>query len=215
MAWLRRGEHAMGTLWQAPPRVDNHAVNVPRRLLDMVWLLALLTAACTGFRAVGNDVYRCPQPGEDQLARTIEANDIRTVVSLRGDGQGTASSARAAEGAGISCRNVPMSATRLPRPETLLELWQIAATAERPLLLHCRAGVDRTGLACAICVLHDTGDLAAARDQLAMVSNGHLGMFGTEKMDAVLDRFAPYAGELAFPDWVRNVYGAQFAAALH
>ncbi len=179
----------------------------------MVLLLALLTAACTGFRAVGRDVYRSPQPGEDQLARTIAAYDLRTVVSLRGDGLGTASSRRAAESAGITFLNVPMSASRLPRPETLLELWRIAATAERPLLLHCRAGVDRTGLACAICVLHDTGDLAAARGQLALVPNGHTGMFGTERMDEVLDRFAPHASQMAFPDWVRDVYRVEFATA--
>lgn len=186
-------------------------MNTCRRAPGLVWLLALLTTACTGFRAIGRDVYRCPQPREDQLARTIEAYDIRTIVSLRNDGKGTASSARAADGAGISFLNVPMSATHLPKPETLLALWRIAATAERPLLLHCRAGVDRTGLACALCVLHDTGDLAAARAQLAMVPNGHLGMFGTEKMDEVLDSFAPYAGQLAFPDWVRDVYSTQFA----
>ncbi len=83
-------------------------------------LLLLTLGACSGFRAVGNDVFRCPQPGEDQLARAIAAHGIRTVVSLRGDGDGTAATARAATGAGIAFRNVRMSATRLPKPATLL-----------------------------------------------------------------------------------------------
>ena len=186
-------------------------VSLCRRLLLLQ--MAGLLAACTGFRIVRPDVFRCPQPGEDQLARTIEAHDLRTVVCLRGEGAPTAGSARAAESAGIQFWNVPMSATRQPSPETLLLLWRVAAEAPRPLLLHCRAGVDRTGLASAIVVLHDTGDLDAARDQLDLVPNGHLGWFGTGAMDDVLDRYEAHADRLSFPDWVRDVYAAEFAAA--
>ncbi len=177
-------------------------------------LLALLTATsgCTGFREVGHGVWRSPQPGEERLARRIAEHDIRTVVCLRGDGDPTALSARATEQSGARFWNVPMSATRLPRPETLLELWRVADEAERPLLLHCRAGVDRTGLAAALVVLHDTGDLAAARAQLALVPNGHVGAFGTGAMDEVLDRYEPHAAATAFPDWVRTEYAPWFAA---
>lgn len=177
-----------------------------------VLLAMVLLPACTGFRLVRPDVYRSPQPGEDQLARRIDDYGIRTVVCLRGDGNPTAVSARATEGAGATFWNVPMSATRMPRPETLLELWRVAGAAPRPLLLHCRAGVDRTGLAAAIVVLHDTGDLAAARAELALLPNGHLAMFGTEAMDEVLDRYEPHAATMRFPDWVRDVYAPWFRA---
>lgn len=175
------------------------------------WLLGVLAAACTGFRAVGDDVFRSPQPGEDALARQIAAHDLRTVVCLRGDGDGAAATARAAQGAGIRFWQVPLSAMHLPAPEVLLELWRVAATAERPLLLHCRSGIDRTGLASAIVVLHDTGDLEAARAQLALLPHGHLGLFRAGAMDDVLDRFAPYAARMAFPDWVRDVYAPGLA----
>ncbi|MBM4060761.1 MAG: hypothetical protein FJ265_06665 [Planctomycetes bacterium] len=175
--------------------------------------LVLLLAACAGVRPVGRDVYRSSQPSEDQLLRAIDAHGIRTVVCLRSPGDGAATSARAASGTGIRFWTVPMSATRLPSPETLLELWQVAATAERPLLLHCRAGVDRTGLASAITVLHDTADLDRARAELSLL-RGHVGLFGTEAMDEVLDRYAPHQGRMAFPDWVREVYAVEFAAAV-
>lgn len=175
--------------------------------------LALALAACTGFTVVRPGVYRSPQPGEDQLARRIAAHDIRTVACLRGDGEPSAASRRAADGAGAEFVQVPMSATRRPSAATLLALWGLAETAQRPLLLHCRAGVDRTGLAAAIIVLHDTGDLAEARAQLALVPYGHVGAFGTEAMGAVLDAFEPYAGRMAFPDWVRDVYAAAAPAA--
>ena len=180
--------------------------------MSMPWTALLLAlAACTGFREARPGVYRSPQADEDRLVRRIEQYDIRTVVCLRG-GRSARSSERAADAADVAFHAVPMSATRLPHPDTLLALWRIAAEAERPVLLHCRAGVDRTGLACAIVALHDTGDLAAARSQLALVPNGHLGAFGTEAMDEVLDRYEPHAGELSFPDWVERVYAADYAA---
>src|SRR5690606_7068908 len=96
--------------------------------------------------------------------------------------------------------------TRTVSPETLLALWHAAARAPRPLLVHCRAGVDRPGLASALIVLHDTGDLERARGQLALLPYGHLGAFGTEKMGEVLDAYAPHHGTLSFPDWVTTVY---------
>jgi uncharacterized protein (TIGR01244 family) len=169
-------------------------------------LSMLLLTACTGFTEVRPGVFRSPQPGEDQLARRIAAHGIRTVACLRGDGEPSAASARATLASGATFVTVPMSATRPPRPDTLLQLWRLAATAERPLLLHCRAGVDRTGLAAALVVLHDTGDLEAARGQLALVPYGHVGAFGTQAMDHVLDAYEPYAGSMAFPDWVQQVY---------
>lgn len=201
-------------LEQEPARADSAAVPAPRVALP--WLLlpcVPFAAACTGFREVRPGVYRSGQPGEDQLFRRITAFGLRTVVCLRGRSDPAAASARATEGAGIHFWNVPMSATRLPRPETLHELWRVAATAERPLLLHCRAGVDRTGLAAAIVVLHDTGDLAAARAQLATFPHGHLGMIGTEAMDEVLDRYSRHADRLTFPQWIDEVYAGEFAAA--
>jgi hypothetical protein len=169
--------------------------------------IAMLSlAACTGFREVGNGVYRSGQPGEDRMARRIEQHDIATVVCLRSENGTSAPSARAALGTGAEWWNVPFSATRTPTPETLLALWRVAAEAPRPLWIHCRAGVDRTGLASAVVVLHDTGDLARAREQLDLLPHGHLAAFGTEKMDEVFDRYEPHHGTMTFPDWVANVY---------
>jgi protein tyrosine/serine phosphatase len=192
--------------------VENAETKAMVRLRLCLLLLAGVTAGCTGFRTVRPGVFRSPQPGEDQLARTIAAHDIRTVVCLRGNGDPSAASARAATAAGATFWQVPLSAVRRPPPATLLELWRVADQAPRPLLLHCRAGVDRTGLAAAIVVLHDTGDLSAARQQLALLPHGHLGIFGTEAMDEVLDGYERHAAQMSFPDWVRDVYAAEFDA---
>ncbi len=181
------------------------------RSLMLLVGLGLLTA-CTSFREVRPGVFRSGQPTEDWLARRIEQYGMQSVICLRGSNDNSAPTARAAVGAGIVFASVPMSATSPPRPATLLELWRLAANAPRPVLLHCRAGVDRTGLAAALFVLHDTGDLALARAQLALLPHGHLALFGQQAMDAVLDRYEPHHGKLSFPDWVQQVYAAEFAA---
>lgn len=161
--------------------------------------------ACTGLREVVPGVYRSPQPAEAQLFHRVEDLGLRTIVCLRGHGEQSAIAERVAIGTGIDFVAVPMSATRLPKPATLHALWQVAATAERPLLLHCRAGVDRSGLLAALVVLHDTGDFERARDQLSLLK-GHTGLLGTAAMDDVLDRYEAYVGRMPFPQWIDEVY---------
>jgi protein tyrosine phosphatase (PTP) superfamily phosphohydrolase (DUF442 family) len=177
---------------------------------SFVVLLVSCAAACTGFREVRPGVYRAPQPSDDRLDRMIERQGIRTVVCLRTVTEDSGASARAAAYPGLTFWNVPFSATRLPSPATLLELWDVAVRAERPVLLHCRAGVDRTGLAAALVVLHDTGDLAAARSQLAFLPHGHVGLDAAAMSD-VLDRYEAWHGRKPFPDWVRDVYADEYA----
>ncbi len=186
---------------------------MPRLRILLAASLAL-TAGCTGFRELRPGVFRAPQMHEDLLARKVGEHDIKTLVCLRG-GRSCRSTARVAIGMETTFVSVPLSASRLPEPGKLLALWQIAATAERPLLLHCRAGVDRTGLASAIVTLHDTGDLAAAFDQLDLIPYGHVSIGPTAAMDTVLELYAPHAtAGMAFPDWARNVYPGQRAELL-
>jgi protein tyrosine phosphatase (PTP) superfamily phosphohydrolase (DUF442 family) len=176
--------------------------------------LCVLAAAggCTGFHTVREgSVYRDRQPAEDELVQRIEEHGIRTVVVLRGESRDTEPSRRATLATGIDYVAIPLSASAPPPPDKLLQLWDAFEHAQRPLLLHCRAGVDRTGLAAALAVLHDTDDLDEARHQLALVPYGHLGWFGTGAMDDVIDRYAPWHGTMSFPDWVQGIYARQIA----
>lgn len=174
-------------------------------------LLLVLASSCTGFREGMPGVFRSPFAREEQMIRRIQQNGIRTVVCMRG-GRTARQSERAAMAGGAAFEKVSISAKRPPRPDALLRLWQLAETAERPIMVHCRAGVDRTGLALAIIALHDTGDMELAREQLAFIPNGHLKFFGTEAMDKVLDDYEPFLGVLPFPDWVQRVYASDYQA---
>jgi protein tyrosine phosphatase (PTP) superfamily phosphohydrolase (DUF442 family) len=178
-----------------------------RSLLLMT--LLLLTCACTGFREGMPGVFRSSFAREEQMIRRIAQNGIRSVLCLRG-GRTARQSERATMAGGAEFTSVPISAKSAPRPAALLKLWHVAATAERPIMVHCRAGVDRTGLALAIIALHDTGDFELARDQLAFIPNGHIAAFGTEAMDRVIDDFEPFHEVLSFPAWVERVYTADY-----
>lgn len=167
-------------------------------------LVFTLLCACSSLHAVEKGrVYRSSQPDEDLLARWIEHHGLKTVVCLRGDGDGAGRSRRPAQAAGIAFVHLPMSAQRRPRAETLLALWELFENAEYPLLVHCRAGADRTGLAAALYVLWRTNDLDAARGELVLIPYLH---WGAREMDQVLADYAPYHGTLSFPDWVRQHY---------
>ena len=139
------------------------------------------------------------------MIQRIHEHQIKTVLCLRG-GDSVRQSKRATIAGNASFTQIPISAKSLPHPDALLAIWRVATSAERPVLVHCRAGVDRTGLALALIALHDTGSLDAARSQLAFTTNWHIKAFGTEAMDQVLDQFEPFHGIMAFPSWVDRVY---------
>ena len=172
-------------------------------------MISLLAASCTGFRQGMPGVFRSPFLREEQMIHRIEQHHIRSVLCLRG-GKTAQQSRRAAVAAGASFAAVPISAKRAPSPDALLAMWHFADTAERPILVHCKAGVDRTGLALAILALHDTGDMALARAQLTFFTAGHVAAFGTEAMDRVLDQYEPFCGILSFPAWVERVYAVEY-----
>jgi protein tyrosine/serine phosphatase len=187
------------------------ARRIPVRRLSLAAGLAVLgsAASCINLHSVEpGRVYRSAQPDGQQLTHWIWRYELETVLRLRGgdaDRDDVRETRAATEAAGIDFVQVPMSATRFPDRETLVRLCDVFAHARYPLLLHCRAGADRSGLASAIYVLLRTGDLDRAREQLAL-RYLHTGLMGTAALDHVLDMYEPWDGQLSFPEWVRTVY---------
>ena len=169
-----------------------------------------LFTSCTNFHEVDpGRYYRSAQPDEEQLSGWIEAYGLKTVVKLNGGAPGDSDFDRSREpalAAGAEFIHLPLSATKYPSPDDLVRLWEIFETAEYPVLVHCRAGADRTGLASGIYVLQNTGDLNRARDQLNFFPYLHVGWDGTWVMDQVFDLYEPFATEMSFPKWARTEY---------
>jgi protein tyrosine/serine phosphatase len=136
-------------------------------------------------------VYRSAQLSQQKLTRVIVQKNIRTVVNLRGccpQMNWYMNDAWATHMAGISQEDLTLSAKRFPPPNELNRLVEIFDHTEYPILIHCAAGADRTGLASSMALLLLTdATLSVARQQM-WPRYGHLAIGRT----AVLDQFFDY-----------------------
>jgi hypothetical protein len=138
------------------------------------------------------EVYRSGQPSARQLERFVARYRIRTVVNLRGTCPGLdwyRNETTATAHLDLSQEDVHLSATRLPSTLAIRRLVEVLERSERPLLIHCQQGADRTGLASALVLLLRPGiTLAEARWQLSL-AGGHLSVGRTGQVDRFLDLY--------------------------
>jgi len=170
---------------------------------------------------VAGQVYRSAQPSEGDIDRWVPEFGLRSIVNLRGaksqdDRRWLVEERAAASRNGALHVSLRMSADDIPPAQTLRELVRILDTAPRPLLLHCAAGAERSGLASAVAVLLTGGDLAAARAQFAL-DKGFVYVVNP-RLPRVLDDYEQWlAGEPTTPDrfrrWVATEYVPYFYRA--
>jgi len=97
--------------------------------------------------------YRSNTLSVSQLSDVIADNGIKTIVNLRGGSmkdEWYRNERALADRAGVVMVDIPMSAYRQPSEATMSSLLTELHSAPRPLLIHCRSGSDRTGLASAL-----------------------------------------------------------------
>lgn len=102
------------------------------------------------FQQVSDRLYRSGQPREGGLNRLRELG-INTIINLRGASKTTRALEAEARALGFNYFNVPLPNWARPqdgRVTRILEL--IAAPENGRVLVHCKDGVDRTGLIVAI-----------------------------------------------------------------
>jgi len=137
-------------------------------------------------------VYRSAQMSREKLERTINEKKIRTVINLRGccpNMPWYLNEARATHATETSQEDITLSAKRYPHPGEIGRLIEVFDHTEYPVILHCAAGADRTGLAAAIAILLMTDHgLAAARRQL-WPRYGHFAIGRTGLLDEFLDYY--------------------------
>lgn len=125
---------------------------------------------------VVNEAYRSNQPTPERLADYVKEYQIRTVINLRGASPGAdwyEAERKAAADLGIRLVDFQLSASKELTHEQADALLAVLRDAERPLLIHCRSGSDRTGLASAVYQAMVAGiDEHLAEDQLS-IRYGH------------------------------------------
>jgi protein tyrosine phosphatase (PTP) superfamily phosphohydrolase (DUF442 family) len=163
----------------------------------------------------GGRVCRSAQPTA-ALTADIRRYGLKSVLNLRGGTEFDSwyrSEVRATHLQGVVFHDLPLSALRQPSRQELLELIAILDRGPYPMLIHCKQGSDRTGLACGLYLMLQRG--TPPRDALSSFSigHGHVPLGGAETLqipfrqyDAWLDRHHLSHTPARFREWVSRVY---------
>ncbi|MCL5023756.1 MAG: dual specificity protein phosphatase family protein [Nitrospirae bacterium] len=140
------------------------------------------------------EAYRSAQLDRDELEYYIGKFNIKSIVNLRGR---NADAAWYKEEIEVSAErkvrhfDLSLSAISEPSNEDIGRLIEIFSTAPRPLLIHCQAGADRSGLAAAIWkVVVDGQPKSEAQKQLSFLY-GHIPIGRTVALDRFFDSWDP------------------------
>ena len=153
-------------------------------------------------------LYRSAQLDAEDLEKTIRQFGIRTLVNLRGPNPKQTwywEERDVCRKLGVRHLDVLWSARALPKPERVSALLAAYREGPYPMLIHCRAGADRTGLAAALYLIDQKQhSVSPAQDTSLNLAHGHLALYPTWAMDEFLVRFKKSGKSLSA--WVQEDY---------
>jgi uncharacterized protein (TIGR01244 family) len=178
-------------------------VRIVLGVLGVIGLYALYAVSTNNFHTViAGELYRSARPTPALIADYRERYGIKTIINLMGSHPEYAwyrAEKQAAEENGITFVDYKMSAQRDVTPEEVEELLAILWSAERPILVHCRSGSDRSGIVSAFYVAGVAGGSELYAEFQLTPFFGHIpfGFLGSYAMDRSFERAEP---RLGFPD---------------
>lgn len=146
--------------------------------------------------------YRSAQLTPAELQEVIEKYGIKTVISLRGGPEHTQwfqDQKNLLESKNVAFEIVWWTAEHFPPKEELVKYVDLLKTAQYPILVHCRVGSDRTGLATAIYAM----DYLRTPKEVAIARHLNFDYWHVEAFKPAMVEFVKrYRG----PSWARNNY---------
>jgi len=199
----------------------------PRRARWIVYgvLPAVLVAVLVTFRnpmfhgnfgVVEPDrVYRSAQPVKD-LSRLIDGYGLRSILNLRGgsyENPWYTAEVRETRERGVDLYDLPLSATRRPYRRELLILLDLFERCRYPLLIHCKSGSDRTGLATALYRMSRRGESPEEAMRAFSLHYGHVPLGGPEHLHEPIQEYGAWLKDRRLThrpellrSWVEQVY---------
>ncbi len=208
----RKGMSARTAVAGRIPEPVARIVGPPWQYVEMLLLDHLFVRVLFPNRhRLAADAWRAAQPLPYQL-RHVKDMGVRTIVNLRGNAATTTARQEqaACQRLGLGYVDFRLRSRDAPTREELHGLRRLFETVEHPVLLHCKSGADRAGLASAI-YLHvmEGVPIEEARRQLSL-RFGHVRHADTGILDAFFERYLDHAAREPIPffDWVDRHYDA-------
>jgi len=188
-------------------------------------ILAIVVAVIVTFRnplfhgnfgvVVPERVYRSAQPVEE-LTRWIEQYGLQSILNLRGgsfQNPWYTAEVAATRQRDVDFYDMPMSATRRPERGDLLILLDLFERCRYPLLIHCKSGSDRTGLATALYRMFRQGESPDEALRSFSLQYGHVPIGGPEHLHEPIKEYGAWLKARGLghrPEllrtWVEQVY---------
>ena len=102
---------------------------------------------------IPGEVFRSGQLTGTKLKTVLKKNCIRSIIDLAPAGDKYAQELNISRSMNVQHFDLHLSAYQFPSVENLKALTVLLQTAQRPLLIHCKGGADRTGLASAMMLI--------------------------------------------------------------
>ncbi|NTJ64260.1 dual specificity protein phosphatase family protein [Agrobacterium rhizogenes] len=148
---------------------------------------------------IAGELYRSSQPSATNIAEFQKQYGIKTIINLRGDNSGHHwydNEVAKAKELNIDHIDFHMSSGRELTQAQAAQLVEIMRDAPKPILIHCQAGADRTGLASALYLAAIAkANEATAEGQMSIIY-GHLPFSFTRAyaMDRTFQKLEPWLG---------------------
>ncbi|PJO48257.1 protein tyrosine phosphatase [Ochrobactrum sp. MYb29] len=171
----------------------------------MLILLGIFASYLIAIQLTGNfhvvvegELYRSNQPDIDRLVAMKKDYGIKTIINLRGESPGSKwfeQEVYTANALKMDFIDFEMSATRQLNISDINRLVEVMSAADKPILIHCKSGADRTGLAAALYVAAIVGKSSNVAQQQLSILYGHFGfpLSSTYAMDRSFETYLKHS----------------------
>ena len=151
-----------------------------------------------------SEAYRSAQLDKDELKHYLLKYKIRSVINLRGekdDEPWYVEEKQVCRDLDVKHYDLRLPADKQPASTEIEALIRLFKTAPRPVLIHCKAGADRSGLAAAMWKMQIDGEPKAVAQRQLSIRFGHIPIGPTSVLDTFIQKWEP-ADEAARPSQV-------------
>ena len=149
-------------------------------VLALLWVFNFLLLG--NFHKVDDDVYRSAQLFKFNMPYYIEKHGIKSIINLRNDTNKAwyKNEKQIAKELSIQHFDYGFSDGKVQSIEKMNKLVKLINDAPKPVLIHCKAGADRTSLASAL-YLHKIKNDPNAQNEISL-KYGHFPWFGSRSL---------------------------------